>query len=155
MGRARIRGDMSLQLDQFAADVIEKALRHGAGAATEVLYNEMREIAPVGETGNLRDSIYRYRDKTRSIDAKQVYYVGPNKRKAPHWHLIEFGHWMYYETKVINGKMITLRNRPLPTPKWVPAVPFIRPTFHAKIRQALDAGKRRMRESIKEIQNGK
>lgn len=157
MSGVRFVGDLGAQLESFAEEIEEVALRHGGGAAVEVLYNEMRvgASAPVERTGNLRNSIYRYLDKNASTPTRLVYYVGPNKRKAPHWHLIEFGHWMYYETKVINGKFITFRNRPLPQPRWVPATPFIRPTFHAKIKQALEAGKRRIGESIKGIQNGK
>lgn len=49
---------------------------------------------------------------------------------APHGHLIEFGHWMTHQVyKASNGEWYTLKDKPLATPKWVAARPFMRPTF--------------------------
>ena len=69
---------------------VKEALRPGAHQAALVLYDEMRHRVPK-RTGRLRDSIYRAYLEDKSRDDFQVYAVGPNKRKAPHWHLVEFG----------------------------------------------------------------
>jgi HK97 gp10 family phage protein len=116
-------------LEQFAKDIQEQAIRPAAYAASKVLYEEMQIRVPVGETGNLKNSIYQYHNEKLSQDGKQVYSVGVNKRKAPHWHLLEYG---------------TIR---------APAYPFIVPTYDAKIVQAMAAARARLAEKIEEIKN--
>lgn len=116
-------------LEQFAKDIQEKAIRPAAFAASKVLYAEMQIRVPVGETGNLKDAIYQYHNEKLSTDGKQIYSVGVNKRKAPHWHLIEYG---------------TIR---------APAYPFIVPTYDAKILEAMQAARVRLAEKIEEIKN--
>ena len=111
---------------QAFADRSQEAMRAGAYEAATVLYNEMRILVPV-KSGTLRDSIYRYRDIDQSVDGKEVFYIGPNKNKAPHWHLVEFG----------TVKMA--------------AKPYIRPAFDAKIQPALEAAKKRITEKLKEL----
>lgn len=148
----KFKGDLGAQLDEFVGEVQSRAVRAGTFVAAEALRDEMRERAP-REEGTLQDSLYVYRDKTRSNDERHIYFIGPNKRKAPHWHLIEYGHWMKYTVIRIRGRLFSLKNRPLKTPKWVPAKPYIRPAF-SKVKVALDRGKKRIAEVILEIQRG-
>ena len=58
--------------------------------ASRVLVRTMKNLAPIGKTGNLVNSI-QFLNLSRSPDV----FVGPNVRKAPHAHLVEFGftHW--------------------------------------------------------------
>lgn len=140
---------ISAGLRKFANDLREKALRPAAHAAAVVLYNELQQRVPE-ESGRLKSAIYRWHDDKRSIDGRQVYVVGVNKRKAPHWHLIEYGHWRVNRFRLIDGKWVATKER-LPQPVWVPAQPYIRPTYDGKIDTAVDAAKARLTEKFKEI----
>ena len=119
------------QIEQFAGDIVEKALRPAAFAASKVIYSELQMRVPVGETGNLKNSIYQYHNEKLSKDGSQVYSVGVNKRKATHWHFLEYG---------------TIRQV---------ARPFIAPTYDAKILEAMEAARVRLGEKLEDIKNGR
>lgn len=99
--------------------------------------------------GSLRDAIYLAYSDTKSIPeaGKYTYSITWNASKAPHGHLLEFGHWRY---NVIRGGYP--REDKLPEPKWVPAHPFLRPAYDAVIgiamQAALDRGRQRMAEIL-------
>ena len=122
----RLTGDLSESLRQYAEEVKQKALRPAAYAMANVFYTEMRMRAPV-HSGLLRDSIYHWHDDKRSTADRQIYAIGPNKRIAKHWHLIEYG----------TVKMA--------------AKPYVRPTFDSRAASAVDAGKRRLAEKLQEL----
>ncbi|RXZ42708.1 HK97-gp10 family putative phage morphogenesis protein [Crenobacter cavernae] len=134
-------------LDELAAR-IENALRPAAHAAAVVLYEEIRQRVPV-ESGQLKSAIYRWHDEQRSTPGRQIYTVGVNKRRAPHWHNVEYGHWRVNKFRLIGGKWVPTRER-LAQPVWVPGKPYIRPAFDAKIGAALAAAKRRLAEKLKD-----
>lgn len=121
--------DLKAQLNKLASDIQTTAIRSAAYAASKVIYEELKIRVPVGATGNLRDSLYQYHDTKLSVNGKHVYSIGPNKKKAPHWHLLEYG---------------TVR---------MAAKPFIRPTYDAKITEAMQAASVRLHEKVKEIIN--
>lgn len=145
-----LSGDFMAGIEKLASVVKDSAAKSGAWAAATVLYDEMGVRVPKDQ-GKLSDSLYRWHDEAQSADGRQVYAIGVNKRKAPHWHLIEYGHWRHYQTVKIGGQWVTLKARPLDMPVWVPASPYIRPAFDAKIHTALDAAKQRMAARIKEL----
>lgn len=122
----RLTGDIGESLRQYAEDVKQKALRPAAYAMASVFYTEMRMRVPV-YTGLLRDSIYHWHDDKRSTADRQIYAIGPNKKKAPHWHLVEYG----------TVKMA--------------ARPYVRPTYDSKVAQAIDAGRARMAQKLEEL----
>jgi HK97 gp10 family phage protein len=139
-------------LEQFASDIQDHAVRSAAFAASKVLYEEMRLRAPRGKTGNLQASIYQHHDD-KSANGVHIYAIGPNKKrgKGNHWHLIEYGHWRTNVViKLPNGQFMATKTK-LETPVWVPAKPFIRPTYDAKINQAIDAAKQRLFDKVKEL----
>jgi HK97 gp10 family phage protein len=136
-------------LRQFADEIRQKALRSAAHAGAEVMYAEMRLRVPVDE-GTLYGSIYQWHDENRSGFNRQVYVVGPNKKKAPHWHLLEYGHWRVNVVIRDGSRWIATKER-LPQPKWVPAVPYARPTFDSKAAVAVEAMKLRLAARIEEI----
>ena len=143
--RGSLAGTVRALKDKFQ----ESTLRSAAHAGAEVFYDEMKLRAPVDQ-GTLRDSVYRWHDDAYSKDGKQRYVIGPNKSKAPHWHLVEFGHWrVNVVTRLPNGQIVATTER-LKDPVWVPAAPFIRPTFDAKVQMAIAAAKARLGEGIKE-----
>lgn len=143
--------DLGDGLQRFVDIVQNKALRPAVYAAARTLYDEVKYRVPE-HTGTLKASIYHWHDDKASVDGKQVYVVGVNKRKARHWWLIEFGHWQRYKTiKLPSGEFVTDKSQPLSAPKWVGPKPYLRPAYDAKIVTALEAAKSRMAEKIKEL----
>ena len=118
-------------LDQLAAGVLQQ-LRPAAQAGAQALYDEVKvNVGKLGRvTGNLQNSIYQVYSKNHSTDAKAVYQVSWNYKKAPHGHLIENG---------------TSR---------APAYPFLRPAYDSKNQDALQAVKARMASGVSQIVAG-
>ena len=166
MAKTRMRNSMALKLENLQTEV-SAALRPAAHQGSVVFYDEMKIRAPV-ETGGLRDSIYRAHVAEKSSGSRQVYQVGPNVSKAPHWHLLEFGHWLY--NAFANGRFLPSKSNKklrvkkppsghkavhdlpgaLDQPVFVPASPYIRPTFDAKAGAALARAKERFAEVLRE-----
>ena len=130
-------------LDELQAEV-QAAVRPAAQAGAQVLYDEVkRNVSRLKrKTGNLERSIYQAFSQDKSADGKVTYHVSWNRRKAPHGHLVEFGHLQRYEVSFDpNTKRFTThKDRPLAAPKQVAARPFVRPAM-AKFPQALEAAK--------------
>lgn len=167
---ARFRGSLAEKVKALGEGA-KDALRPAAQAGAQVFYDEMLQRVPV-ESGKLRRSIYQFYLERKSSDYQHVYVIGPNKTKAPHWHLVEFGHWLY--NRYADGlwlqskskKSAKVQNPPagfkqvhdLPgardEPLWVPAVPYIRPTLDAVGVQAVEAMKRRLSEALRESNSG-
>lgn len=122
--------ELQQNLQTFAQEVEAKALRPAAFAASDMLYKEMQINAPV-RTGLLRSAIYQFYNERKSIDGLHLYSIGVNMRKAPHWHLLEYG---------------TIR---------MAAKPFIAPTYDAKITLAMEAALKRLGEKLEDIKNGR
>lgn len=104
----------------------EKVLRSAARAGIDVFYKEIRLKVPF-RTGQLYEAIYQWHDYKQSTATRQVYATGPNKKKAPHWHQVEYGN----------------RN--------VAAHPYIRPAFLGKLQAANDAARMRLGERTGEL----
>ena len=99
--------------------------------------------------GQLKEAIYLAFDGRRSIlnAGHYVYGVSWNARKAPHGHLIEFGHWTAYEAAREDGKWFTPivgshkvggRKRGVGIPRkgggfYVNVHPFLAPAFDGKL----------------------
>lgn len=93
------------------------------------------------KTGSLRDAIYiAYKDEDSDVNHIQ-YSVSWNSAKAPHGHLVEFGHWLVSHGKA--KKKI----------KYVPAYPFLRPAYEASAARAVKAMIERGRERLPELLN--
>jgi hypothetical protein len=153
---------------------VAEAVRPAAQAAAQVFYDEVRSNVDrlrrhTARTkgskapGVLKDSIYQVFSKDNSGRMVSEYHVSWNHRKAPHGHLIEYGHmqpYQYYIDKQGNfhtavkpkmlkkymeryyGKTVPKHLRDkyfirLPVPIQVPAYPFIRPAF-LKAQEAYD-----------------
>lgn len=140
---------ISRGLHRFAASLRDQALRPAAHTAAKVLYDEVKQRAPV-ESGRLKSAVYRWHDDGQSKNGRQVYAVGVNKRRAPHWHNVEYGHWRINKFVLINGKWVPTKER-LANPVWVPGKPYFRPAYDAKIHEAVEAGKQRLAEKLKEL----
>jgi HK97 gp10 family phage protein len=136
-------------LDEMADAVLDEAVRPAARAGALVFYQEARRAAPVyagtqlkgrykKKPGQLRDAIYHAFQDSSTEDLK-VYRISWNKRKAPHGHLIEFGHWLVEGSKKVG---------PQRRIKWVPANPFMRRTYDSQSTRAVDAAITRLRELV-------
>lgn len=134
---------MTITVDLSALDAelqgidaeLHAAARPAAQAAAQVLYERVRanvaRIKPV--TGKLASSIYQAYSRDQSHDGREVYHISWNAKKAPHGHLVEFGHLERYEVShdAKTGRFITHKDRPLATPKHIAAKPFLRPAVDA------------------------
>lgn len=142
----QLTGDISGALDKFAKDIREQVLFSGVAAMAKVIYDEARAKAPVSteghwfhgtsfkingtkywfEPGSLKAAIYRVYSPEKSNDESKLYRISWNEKKAPYGFMVEFG---------------TSR---------APAHPFMRPAFD-RVNDAIQAGKARMAERIKEL----
>lgn len=122
---------------------IAEAARPAAQAGAQVLYDEVkRNVSRIKrKTGNLAASIYQVYSKDQSRpNGLQTYHIGWNNKKAPHGHLVEFGHFQRYEITFDpkTKRFTTHKDRPLATPRQLAARPFIRPAA-AKLPDAQQA----------------
>ncbi|OZI23616.1 hypothetical protein CAL26_09245 [Bordetella genomosp. 9] len=146
-------GDIVSQVGEFFERIKSEAVRPAAHAMALVLYDEMRARVPV-QMGTLQAAIYRWFDEADSGRDRKTYIVGVNKRKAPHWWVVEHGYWRRHAVvKLPSGEWVTINSRPLKVPVFVPGQPYLRVSVDAKLTAAVEAGRRRLAEKIQEIQN--
>jgi hypothetical protein len=141
------RNTVSLKVDMGAVnarvqelkDDMLGAVRPAAQAAAQVFYDVVLQNVDTltkAVTGNLRSSIYQAFSESNSQPvgdgySRATYHVSWNARKAPHGHLVEYGHIQKFKAYLgKDGKWYTNRSAPLPTPKQVPAHSFIRSAYH-------------------------
>ena len=145
-------GSFDRQMDQMVVEC-DAAARPAAQAAAQVLYDEVkRNVARLKRhTGNLDRSIYQAYSKDNSSSHRATYHVSWNARKAPHGHLVEYGHLQRYEVSFdkATGRFVTHKDRPLPAPRQVAARPFIRPAM-ARFSAAMDAARARYLQELTE-----
>lgn len=142
-------------LDRLSG-VSESLARSMAVAAGKVVRDEAKARAPV-DTGKLRDALYLAYSDRRSRESKVVYSVTwnseKNSNKAPHGHLLEFGHWQTHALyKGRDGEWYV--GAPLAQPKWVPARPFLRPAYEAVAPRMAQIMVNRARERLPELLSG-
>jgi len=150
--------DLSGFNEQIAAmeQDVQAAVRPAAQAGAEVFYRAvLRNVEALGrKSGNLAGAIYQAYSADNSGPGKATYHVSWNAKRAPHGHLVEWGHIQRYAVHLgDDGKFYTLvrpskRGTPKPRrgasqaekdayyvlraggPKQVAAQPFIRPAFY-------------------------
>ena len=119
-------------LDAFIDGLDEdltNAVRPAAQAGAQVIYDEvMRNVARIGSvSGNLASAIYQAYSADNSGPLRATYHISWNARRAPHGHLVEFGHIQKFKVYLSEGRWYTNKGAPLAEPKQVAARPFIRP----------------------------
>lgn len=143
-------GDLQASLDRLEAGMKEHVVRSAARAGALVFYEEARLRAPVYagsprkgvKPGQLRDAIYHAFADDKSGEAVKIYRISWNPKKAPHAHLIEYGHWIVQR---VNGQKVR-KGR-------VPAIPFIRGSFD-RANDAMRAMQERAAERTAELLAG-
>jgi hypothetical protein len=146
-------------LDKLVGPARESLARSMAVAGGQVLRDEAKILAPrshqgavtdVGPRIPLAEAIYLAYKDDRSTLAHIEYAVTWNGSKAPHGHLVEFGHWQTHEMYEKDGKWYV--GAKLANPKWVSAKPFLRPAFesaNARAQQAMiERGRARLPELL-------
>lgn len=100
--------DFSKSLNQLQKHVEDNILRSSARAGALVFYDLMHAYAPYKD-GKLLNAIYHKFIPEVERDTYKSYRIGVNHKKAPHWHLLEYGHIMYYQAiRKPNGEFVTL-----------------------------------------------
>lgn len=167
---ARVTVSMADALAQYREEVQQRAIRSALYAGARMLYDEMK-IRAGGYGGKysgplsykypkhekkradtLQSSIYHYYDKKQATATRHVYVIGPNKREAPHWFNVEYGHFRV--NKIIvndDGTIIPTKER-LPAPAWVPARPYIRPTWDSTGASAVQAMLAKLRDNLRGLE---
>jgi hypothetical protein len=138
------------ELDALAAKHMA-AVRPAAQAGAQVLYDQVKlNVAGIGKvTGNLGRSIYQAFSDDNSTGARATYHVSWNASKAPHGHLVEYGHIQTRKVYVgSDGNWYTSTTQ-LDAPKLVGARPFLRPAFDAKGAAAAQAAKDRYLSEVR------
>lgn len=152
--------DVLRGLDRLDTKVRGDLARSMAVAGGKVIRDEARARAPVGGYGTfgsitpglLKSAIYVAYSDRKSTEGQKTYTVSWNSRKAPHGHLLEFGHWQNYAWFIAkDGEIYTDKSRRFKTPRWVAAHPFLRPAFDAAGERAYIAMITRGRERLPEL----
>lgn len=108
----------------------EAAVRPAAQAGAEIYYGQVKaNVAALGRvTGNLDSSIYQAYSEDNSSETTATYHISWNHRKAPHGHLVEYGHYQYYAVSYNpkTKRFVTHKDQPLNPPKYVAAKSFVR-----------------------------
>jgi len=142
---------------------IQAAVRPAAQAGAQVLYEAVKSNAGRNKkTGNLERSIYQKFSESNSSELKATYHISWNQTKAPHGFLLEYGHIQRYKVytgsdgkwytavrKAMQGKPKPSRRAPqavkdayyvpLPSLKYVPAIPLVRSAVVSHGEKAVQA----------------
>lgn len=123
-------------LDALGGTVAKSLLRSMLVAGGKVYRDEAQLLAPK-KSGLLASSIYLAHKDGKSKGDLEVYSVTWNSKKAPHGHLVEFGHWDKAQLH------------------YTPAHPFLRPAYEgASVRAQtamFDRAKVRLPELLAEV----
>jgi hypothetical protein len=84
--------------------------------------------------GLLASAVYLAKNDKLSTEDVFTYSVSWNHKKAPHGWWIEMGRYQRYMIKwgKRKGGWYTIKAEKLPTPKWVPPTPFLRPAYDGR-----------------------
>lgn len=149
--KMKLESSATEALDNLERAIREKVLRSAAYAGARVFYDEVKMRVPVDE-GTLFGAIYHYHIDRQSGPNRQIYAIGPNKKKAPHWYNVEYGHWRINVLVRRGGRWIATKQR-LPAPVWVPGKPYMRPSYEAKKAEAIKAMQVRFGQRLREVMN--
>jgi HK97 gp10 family phage protein len=120
-GIPELKANIAAKLDKMMGQAAKKVFMRAAMRMVE----EAKDLVPV-KTGTLRDAIYAAYGDTK----KPNVIVGVNYRKAPHAHLIEYGH--IHTTHDGRGTSMTKAH-----PFMRPALTYARPKMAAIIAEGL------------------
>ncbi len=131
----------------------EAAVRPAAQAGAEVYYRQVKaNVAALGRvTGNLDSAIYQAFSPDNSNATSATYHISWNHRKAPHGHLVEYGHYMYYQVSYDSKtkRFVTHKDQPLNPPRYVPGKAFVR-SAASRVQDVLSAMEQRFFQELEQ-----
>lgn len=135
----KIEFDASAVLKNLAAlaDPVHSVARHMGVAVGSAMRDEAK--ANVNSvTGKLKSAMVLKYDGAPAAGGSVRYVVTWNRKKAPHGHLVEFGHRITHEVLRLPDGSIRTGNK-LPPAEWrdVAAKPFLRPALGTVTPRAL------------------
>lgn len=146
----RINGLKELQraLSELPKEIQGRPLRSAVSAAAKLIVDDVSTRVPVGETGNLKSAVYRYRSRRNSSVGRETFFVGIRGGKA------EYANTARNRRKGIVGKKYKTageafywRFLELGTSK-MDKKPFLRPSFESNKNNAVDVMKERLAKAI-------
>jgi HK97 gp10 family phage protein len=146
----QITGLKELQkaLNELPKEIQGRPLRSAVSAAAKVIVDDVKARVPVGETGNLKTAVYRYRSRRNSATGRETFFVGIRQGKA------QYKDTAYNRRKGRVGKNYKTageayywRFLEFGTAK-MQAKPFLRPAFEANKSRAVDVMKERLGKAI-------
>lgn len=146
----KIDGLKELQkaLEQLPKEIQGRPLRSAVSAAAKVVVDDVKSRVPVGETGNLKTAVYRYRSRRNSATGRETFFVGIRQGKA------QYKDTAYNRRKGRVGKSYKTageayywRFLEFGTAK-MQARPFLRPAFEAQKSRAVEVMKERLGKAI-------
>lgn len=148
-------GGVMAALDKLG-EGLKSHVRPAAQAGAQVFYDEVRRnVAEIGKvTGNLASSIYQVYSKDNSSEEQATYHISWNAKKAPHGHLVEFGHLQTRKVYVgSDGNWYTSKEK-WPFPVWVAPKSFIRSAYDAMQLAAMKAVKEKFEQEAEKTIEG-
>lgn len=153
--------ELGKRLEQLSADIAGKVGRAATAAGANVIKKAAIANAP-SDTGNLKKNIISKRIPSGESHLTSEHIVTvrvgklTEKQKAKGLHdafyarQVEFGHFRrYVSVPTSGGDWITLKDKPLASPVWVPAQPFLRPAYDNNKTKAIEAMKARIEARLK------
>ena len=148
----QITGLKELQkaLNELPKEIQGRPLRSAVSAAAKVIVDDVKSRIPVGETGNLKTAVYRYRSRRNSATGRETFFVGIRQGKA------QYKDTAYNRRKGRVGKNYKTageayywRFLEFGTVK-MQAKPFMRPAFEGSKSRILDVMKERLGKAIQD-----
>ena len=146
----QITGLKELQkaLNELPKEIQGRPLRSAVSAAAKVIVDDVKTRVPVGETGNLKTAVYRYRSRRNSATGRETFFVGIRQGKA------QYKDTAYNRRKGRVGKNYKTageayywRFLEFGTAK-MQAKPFLRPALEANKSRAVEVMKDRLGKAI-------
>lgn len=140
--------ELEKALKELPLEIQKRPLRSAVSAGAKEIADEAISKAPVGQTGNLKKSLYRYRSRRLSAIGKETFLVGVRKGKGIYGNtnlnrrLNRVG-----KTYKTQGEAYYWRFLEFGTSK-MPAQPFLRPAYENAKERAVQIIKERLGKAI-------
>ena len=135
-------------LEALPKEIQGRPLRSAVSAAAGLIRDKAKQAVPVGETGNLKSAIYRYRSRRNSATGRETFFVGIRQGKA------QYKDTAYNRRKGRVGKKYNTQGEAyywrfleFGTAK-MGKKPFLRPAFENNKTGAVEIMKERMKKAI-------
>jgi len=132
-----VRGieELIKNLSKLGNEIQGQVVEEGLNRASEIVLQSAKSAAPIGPTGNLKNSLVKEVRKKASGFSARV------RAKAPHAHLVEFGFWF---TSHAGRRLKRVEPRP--------ARGFLRTALYSNAEKVRDVFKNSVDEALAKIE---